>query len=439
MNGTSCELRTDSRNADRRSEWVFYLFVMNAWICLLSDGAADGSFSSGAKDSTISELGPAPGSYRFLGKDSVISFPFELFRGDVKFDGEMNGHPVRMLIDNGVMTWDQVLFFGSPLDDSLGFNFEDTIYVGGGGEGDMIPARAASGVTIRFPGVEFTDQTAIVMPYRGVPNPWIVEGQVCGTFFKHFVVEFNFDKMMLTLTPKDRIEYHGEGEEIPIKHLGGGLWGLPMTLELEDGRFVSLEATMDLGYGDQFEISTAGDHGLTPPSNALPGSLGLGVQGETLGHVGRIKSVRIGRHRLDNVVAGFIDPEYKGSLFGEVMVGLGLLSRFNFIYDYPHKRIFLEPNHKFSDPFEYDMSGLWLGPRDGDYLTIRLVQPGSPAAEAGITSDDKIVLINGRPATEYWDPWRLQPLMQRVGKTVTLTLLRDGKEVEVLIVLRRII
>ena len=406
--------------------------------CLTALGTATCLPSACAAEDSVSELGPPPGSYRILSEDSVISFPFEFYRGDIKFDGEMNGHPVRMLIDNGIMPWDQILFFGSPLDDSLGCDFNGEIGVGGGGEGDEVPARTASGVTIRFPGVEFTDQTAIVMPYRGVPNPWIVEGQVCGTFFKHFAVEVNFDNMMMTLTPQEKFEYHGNGQEIPIEHMGRGIWGFPATIELADGHSVSLVVSMDLGYGDQFEISTTDEHQLTPPPNALPGSLGFGVQGETLGHIGRLKSVRVGQYQLDNVVAGFIDPEYKGSRFGEAMVGLGLLSRFNFIYDYPHKRMFIEPNHTFSEPFESDMSGLWLGRRDGDALTIRQVHSKSPAAEAGVTTSDKIIRINGRPAGSY-DIWELQPLMQREGVTVTLVLLRDQEEVEVSIVLRRLI
>jgi hypothetical protein len=400
---------------------------------------ADDSDSTYVQDSLNSDLGSPPGSYRILSEDGVISFPFELFRGDILVHGEINGHPVRMLIDNGIMSWDQILFFGSPLDDSLGFNFDGEIDVGGAGEGDQVPARTASGVTIRFPGVEFTDQTAIVMPYRGVPNPWIVEGQVCGTFFKHFAVKFDFDKMIITLTPQKDFIYDGNGQEIPIKHFGGGLWGFAADLELADGRSISLDVSMDLGFGDQFEISTTGENRIAPPPDAIPGSLGFGIQGETLGHFGRINSIRIGRYQLDNVVAGFIDPEYKGSTFGEVLVGLGLLSRFNFTYDYPHRRMFLEPNHTFERPFEYNMSGLWVGRLEGDHLNIRAVVPDSPAAEAGITAEDKIVRINGRLVREVADPWVLEPMLQRAGETVTLTLLRDGKTVDVSIKLRRLI
>ncbi len=415
------------------------LFSFGMATLMPCSSAADDSESNFVQSSSNPDLGPPPGSYRILGGDEIISFPFELFRGDIMVHGEVNGHPVRMLIDNGIMSWDQILFFGSPLDDSLGFNFDGEIDVGGSGEGGEVPARTASGVMIRFPGVEFTDQTAVVMPYRGVPNPWMVEGQVCGTLFKHFAVEFDFDRMILTLTPQEEFEYHGDGQEIPIKHFGGGLWGIAATLELADGRSVSLDVSMDLGLGDQFEICTTGENRIAPPPNAIPGSLGFGIQGETLGRFGRIKSIRIGRYQLDDVVAGFIDPEYKGSTFGEVLVGLGLLSRFNFIYDYPHRRMFIEPNHMFNEPFEYNMSGLWIGRLEGDYLDIRAVHPGSPAAEAGITAEDKIVRINGRPVREVADPWVCGPLLRHAGETVNLTLLRGGKMIEVSIKLRRLI
>lgn len=391
-------------------------------------------------DDAVPVLGPPPGSFRMLGQDSVVSFPFELFRGDIKFDGEINGHKVRMLLDNGVL-WDQILFFGSTLDDSLDFRYDDvTAIVGGSGEGSAVTARTASGLTIRFPGVEFTDQTAVVMPHTpGKPSPWVVEGQVCNTFFLHFVVELDFDRMMLTLTPPDRFEPEGRGGEVPMIPLGDGRWSLPATLEMADGRTVTLDLYMDLGYGEQLEIRTTGEHGFTAPSPAVPGSLGFGIQGETLGSWGRVKSVRIGGYTIEQVIAGFVDPHDSGEVYGEVMVGLGLLSRFNVIYDYPHRKMYLEPNHTFDQPFEYDMSGLWIGQREGTTLTIRGVVSGSPAAEAGITAEDRIVRIDGRVAGQYADFWQREPLMTREGATVTLLLRRGEQEREVKIVLRRLI
>ncbi|UCD64974.1 MAG: hypothetical protein JSW34_05965, partial [Candidatus Zixiibacteriota bacterium] len=52
-----------------------------------------------------------PGQYRILSEHRAIRFPFELFRGDIRFLGEINGRPVRLLLDDGFM-WDQLLFWG---------------------------------------------------------------------------------------------------------------------------------------------------------------------------------------------------------------------------------------------------------------------------------------------------------------------------------------
>jgi len=381
-----------------------------------------------------------PGTYRIHSGNGIIRIPFDLHRGDVRFLGEVNGREVRMLIDNGVM-WDQLLFFGSPVVDSLKLTYDGEIEVGGGGEGERVVSRTASGITISFPGVEFRDQTAVVTPYEpGKPNPWVgAEGQVSGTFFKHFVVEFDFDAMMLILTGPRRFQYRGKGAEIPMTPLANGGWSIPVTLLQGDGRRVSLDAMMDLGLDDQVEISTTGEHRIPAPSKSLPGSLGFGIQGETLGRFGRLKGVEIGGYRLANVLAGFIDEKHTGPIMHEVMIGLGLLSRFNFTYDYPHHRMFLEPNHRFMDPFDHDMSGLEMRRNGGDHLEVLRVHPNSPADKAGIRPGDWIMRIDDRPAADY-DVWELRPYLRREGSIVKLSVKHDGgKERTVTITLRSLL
>jgi hypothetical protein len=386
-----------------------------------------GAAESAACPDEPAHAGGGPGNYRIHSGNGVVRFPFDLYRGDVRFVGEINGREVRMLIDNGIV-WDQILFFGSPIVDSLKLNYDGEIEVGGGGEGERVRSRTASGITICFPGVEFIDQTAVVTPYEpGKPNPWVgAEGQVSGTFFRHFVVEFDFDAMMLTLIEPERFRYRGKGAEIPMTPLPNGGWSIPVTLVLENGRRVSLDVMMDLGLDDQFEISTTGEHRIPAPSKFLPGSLGFGIQGETLGRFGRIKSVEIGGYRLANVLAGFIDEKHTGTIMHEVMIGLGLLSRFNFTYDYPHHRMFLEPNRRFRDPFEHDMSGLEMRRSGGDHLDVLRVQPNSPAERAGIRPGDWIIRIDDRAAVDY-DVWELLPYLRREGAIVRLSVKRNGE------------
>ncbi len=385
-------------------------------------------------------LTPAPGSYNILAPDSVISFPFQVYKGDIFFRGEINGREVRMLLDDGFM-WDQLLFWGSPYIDSLGLSYDGDVTIGDDDDPDAIRSRTASGITIKFPGVEFTEQTAVVTPYSsGVSHSWSgSEGQVSCTFLKHFVVDINFDKMIITLIEPHKFVYQGNGTAIPWQPMGFGPWSIPATLDLADGRSVSLKLMMDLGYTDQLQIATKGEHKIPVPVKAVPASLGFNIHlEETTGHTARVSRVKIGDYVLDDVVVSFVAAEQQDHTYHEVMVGLGLLSRFNLVFDYTRQRMFIEPNRRFAQPFEYNMSGMSLRPSRGDFLEVSKLLPNSPASEAGLHVGDKITTINGRPATE-WTTYQRIPLMQQEGKTITLTVLRDGEEVEVLLKLRRLI
>jgi len=383
----------------------------------------------------------ALGGYRILAEDSVISFPFEIYHGDIRFIGEINGHEVRMLLDDGFM-WDQLLFWGSPRVDALGFDYDGEIEVGGSKSGNNIPSKTASGITVSFPGVEFYDLTAIITPHSsGVSKMWSgSEGQISAAFFKNFVVDIDFDKMMITLIEPDKFEYHGRGVEVPLKPLGNGPSAIPAKLELADGRTISLDLLMDLGYNDQLELGTGRENNINVPQGSLPEGLGRNISGEvTMGHVGRLPLVEIGGYAIKDAVVAYVSEEHSKGKYSEVMIGLGLLSRFNIVYDYPHQRLFLEPNQSFSEPFEYNMSGMTMKKNDsGEYQEIIVVHENSPAGEAGLQVGDKIIRIDGQPAAEY-DYWKLRPLLQQEGATLHMVILRDDKEKEVSIILRRMI
>jgi len=384
-------------------------------------------------------LGPPPGSYKITSKDGRVRIPFEMFRGDIRMQARVNGKNVRMLLDNGFL-WDQLLFFGSPAVDALGLEYDGEIDVGGSGEGNPIKSHTASGITITFPGVEFYEQTAVITPYSsGISKMWWgCEGQVSAAFFKHFVVQIDFDAMVITLIEPEAFEYTGKGAQIPMKQLVPSAFGIPATLTLSDGREVSLDLMIDLGDSNPLELSTVGPNKIALPEKAIAASLGYGVQGEFRGHYGRVQSVEIGGYCKRNVIATFSASRGGVSRFHDAMIGMGLLERFNIIFDYPSRRLFIEPNKRFAEPFEYDMSGLSLGTGGEGYLLITRVHPGSAAEEAGLRVGERVTRIDGRAAADY-DSWDLRPLMRKAGRQVTLTVVRDGDEVAVPITLRRLL
>ncbi|MBN1213750.1 MAG: PDZ domain-containing protein, partial [candidate division Zixibacteria bacterium] len=337
--------------------------------------------------------------------------------------------------------WDQLLFWGGVVD-SLGLAYNGEVNVGGGADKDEgIASKTASGITVSFPDVEFYEQTAIITPSSsGVSSMWSGSaGQVSAMFFKHFVVDINFDNMIITLIPKENFVYQGNGTEVPWQPMGFGPRGIPATLSLPDGRNVSMTLLMDLGYNDQLQLRTKDEHNITIPEKVVPTGLGRNIQGqETHGYIGRLPSVIIGCHEISNPLVAYVAEEHADHTISEAMVGLGLLSRFNLTFDFYGQRIFFEPSKKFSEPFEYNMTGLTMHRGQGDYLDIVQVEPGSPGDEDGLQVGDRVLKINSRAATDYDFP-ELDTLLRQEGKTLELIVSRGGKEKQFSLTLRRLL
>jgi C-terminal processing protease CtpA/Prc len=126
------------------------------------------------------------------------------------------------------------------------------------------------------------------------------------------------------------------------------------------------------------------------------------------------------------------DRSYDGAIGGEI------LRRFKLIFDYSRRQLVLEPNGSISDPFEADMSGLSLSAHGDGFQTVRCdnVDPGSPAAEAGIVPGDILQAIDGQPVVGAMLP-RLHELLRVDGKTYALQIQRGDQRLEVRLTTRR--
>jgi C-terminal processing protease CtpA/Prc len=175
------------------------------------------------------------------------------------------------------------------------------------------------------------------------------------------------------------------------------------------------------------------------PEKSLPTSLGINIQGiETRGFIGRLPELKIGDIEIDDLLVAYVSEEHSDHMFSEAMIGLGLLSRFNLVFDYDRRKLYIEPNKMFNEPFEYNMSGLTLRPGHGEYLDIIRVRSDSPGDEAGLKEGDRITHINGKSTIEI-DFFELRSLLKQSGNAVNLKIQRNGEQSEVSLLLRRII
>ncbi len=104
------------------------------------------------------------------------------------------------------------------------------------------------------------------------------------------------------------------------------------------------------------------------------------------------------------------------------------------------RRVHLEPAKNFSEPFEFDMSGLGLASEGASFSVFRVMRvlPGTPAAEAGLREGDEILAVAGRPVagTRLAD---VRELLRRPGQKIPLRVRRGAEELDFELKTRRLV
>jgi hypothetical protein len=164
-----------------------------------------------------------------------------------------------------------------------------------------------------------------------------------------------------------------------------------------------------------------------------------GVGGEVHNRIGRGESFSLGDLTFnrpvvmipDSTSGGFNAKGTSGNIGGQI------LARCKITFDYAHHRVGFERAEGFDRPFETDMSGLALVRDDGG-LTVRVVNPATPAFEAGMKPGDVITRLDGKPATEL-DAGKLRSLMQEEGRNLEIEFKRGSTTQTATLRLRRLI
>jgi C-terminal processing protease CtpA/Prc len=110
------------------------------------------------------------------------------------------------------------------------------------------------------------------------------------------------------------------------------------------------------------------------------------------------------------------------------------------VFDYSRQQMILEPNRHFSEPDEYDMSGVLLIAEGNDFkiLKVKELIENSPATDAGLRAGDVISTVNGRPAAKLTLE-RVRQMFKKEGQSYLLSIKRGDEKMQTRIRLRRLI
>jgi len=285
-----------------------------------------------AQNSETQNNSKGPGIYKIIGekKDPII-IPFKMHKGKPLMDLKINGSDATLMIDNGIL-WDQVWLFGSPLVDELELKPVEEGTIGGAGEGDPTDAYTSFPIVLTFEDIIFYRQPVLISPpaagfAKMFPG---ADGQLCNTFFKHFIVEFDFVNNDILLHNPEQFEYTGNGSILEMQLTETGTHAVPLSFTLLNGKTYTDQVDIDFGGIYPLKIALDNRHQIQLPEK-VEGITGYGAQGKITSYRGKIKNMTIGKYTFDNpnVVFGErassrIHPENLG------VIGLPLFMRFRF-------------------------------------------------------------------------------------------------------------
>ncbi|WP_231854233.1 aspartyl protease family protein [Gluconacetobacter diazotrophicus] len=260
---------------------------------------------------------------------------------------------------------------------------------------------------------------------------------------QRFVVHFDFDRQVMTLTKPDRFVHRGGGMIVPFHfqdnqpEIFGSIDGIAGRFAVDTGDNGSL--LLIAPFARRYHLAERYQANLPYSGSAVSTTHGVWARRRVHtvafdGPDGRpVADVHDPVTRISLQHSGFdANRDVSGN------IGLGILRQFNLTFDYARQRIILEPNHLYGKKDVFNRAGLRLT-EDGHAWTVSVVYAGGPADTAGIHVGDTVDTLNGHTAASLRpeDIWSL--LTGPTGSTLDFAISTAHGEKHVRIVLRNII
>jgi len=376
---------------------------------------------------------PKPKS-TFASGNSALGIPLEIDNNILFLRVNVNGsRPLRFIFDTGA----SASAINSKLLDELKLKVQEQ--GNGTATGGNITVGLIKHVSLSVAGAEVTNQMIVSFSFDELPCVEF-DGIIGFDFINQFIVELDYQKSVINLYDPRTYTYSGKGKVIPVQ-LGNRT---PVAI-------VNLTVDGPKPMPGRLEIDTCGDGALViyprfvkrnRLSRSLRGGLkdtGRGAGGEYERITRRIKGAKLGPFFIDQPVVSFGQDEDGSASDGfDGILGGEILRRFKVVFDYSRRRMMLEPNSSFSDPYEVGMSGIGFqyDKTNCNLHRIESIEPNSPASESGLQPGDIVTAIDARPI-EQISSNEFEQIFKQHGKQLTLTIKRGEEVIQKRITLRR--
>lgn len=364
--------------------------------------------------------------------------PFDLYDGRIYVQASVGDSGARtFLVDTGA----QITHLTAELAQEIGLQAFGGVGITGTGQG-RVEGNYVRLSGLDLGGVMLPVEAAISAPAEALFGPLVTasgkrfDGVIGHDLFAAFVVEIDYAARAIRLYDPAGYLPPAGADIVPISIVDNK----PYLTGIVNFGGKAIEANLHLDTGSGGAIGFNGafvaERDLLAIAGPTLASMSRGVGGATPARLGRAQSLTMGRTVLPGPFATFALAQGRGvSEHSAGRIGGAILRRFTLTINYPQRSIGLVPNANFDRPLETDMSGLALVSRNGA-VEVFQVEGASAGAEAGVRAGDRLLRIDGAAASSL-SLEAIRAMLMQHGETRSLVVMRNGRELNLLVRLRR--
>lgn len=259
--------------------------------------------------------------------------------------------PLDILFDSG-LSFDGLMIYNPDLRDSINLNKSISVQIPGAGSGAPSTAIMDDSASFFVGEVEFKNQRVIVLQndiYKGFPTDGIIGYSILG----HYATEINYDTELVTLHDPKNFSPDDSWHSIPIYFKDNPIPWIDVSISIEDEEPINISTYIDLAAGDAIVLLEKDEMKFSLPKDTKEILLGRGLSGDIYGKEGKISKLKIGSFELSEVTAKIALAQVRSKQVGaDAVIGNDALRRFNLIFDYSNKLLYIKPNKYFEEKFE---------------------------------------------------------------------------------------
>lgn len=278
--------------------------------------------------------------------------PFTVHRDVVLVTARVGNVEIpRIMLDTG-MPYDGLMIYNPAYRDSLDLTGAARARIGGAGGGEASTALLLDSAGFRIGPVAMAGQRVILLggdAFKGAAT----NGVVGYSLFGHYVTELDFDAHAMMLHEPGTFAPDGGWRKVPVSFRGNDIPWIDIAVAVDSGPAVALAAYIDLASREAVEVLVRPGMKVAVPTVSGEQVIGTGLSGDIKGSRGRVAMLAVGGLELRDVSAAFAPAAVRSKQQGaDAVIGSAALRRFNLVFDYSGRALYIKPNSHFHEPFE---------------------------------------------------------------------------------------